>query len=255
MAQRAGWTRQELPVAFSLYCRLPFGRLHRRNPEIVEIATALGRSPSALAMKLTNIASLDPAITSTGRSGLRAVSAADRALWKEMQSNWEEFAINAEQAVDSIMAGRQSAQGTQEVTNLQRVGEDRDVVTTARVGQSFFRNAVLSAYNGRCCITGLSSPTLLRAGHIVPWHVDKSNRVNPRNGLLLSILHERAFDVGLITINEDMTVRVSVNHDFENDDFYAASIMRYDGKLISLPEKFAPKKDFIAYHREHIFSG
>ena len=52
MVSRRVWTRQELLVAFALYCRLPFGRLHSRNPEIVQFAEAIGRTPSALAMKL-----------------------------------------------------------------------------------------------------------------------------------------------------------------------------------------------------------
>ena len=70
--------------------------------------------------------------------------------------------------------------------------------------------AVMSAYNGRCCITGLSLSGLLVASHIIPWSHDRDNRVNPRNGLLLSALHDKAFDTGLITIKDfDMTVRVS----------------------------------------------
>ena len=89
MAYRSIWTREELLVAFALYCRLPFGRLHSKNPEIVEVAAAIGRTPSALAMKLTNIASLDPAIISTGRSGLSGASANDREMWNEMQRDWE----------------------------------------------------------------------------------------------------------------------------------------------------------------------
>ena len=70
MQQRIPWSRDELLVAFALYCQIPFGRLHKGNPEIVRIAEAIGRTPSALAMKLVNIAGLDPAITSTGRVGL-----------------------------------------------------------------------------------------------------------------------------------------------------------------------------------------
>ena len=58
---KRGWTRDELLVAFNLYCKTPFGRLHQRNPEIIRLASALGRTPSALAMKLVNFASLDPA--------------------------------------------------------------------------------------------------------------------------------------------------------------------------------------------------
>jgi hypothetical protein len=98
MALRAGWTRQQLLVAFKLYCELPFGKLHSRTPEIVKFAVLIGRTPSALAMKLTNIASLDPVITSTGRTGLKGAAAADRAMWAEMESDWEGFALELQQA-------------------------------------------------------------------------------------------------------------------------------------------------------------
>ena len=153
------WTRDQLLVAFALYCRLPFGMLHHRNPEIVRYAQAIGRSPSALAMKLVNIASLDDAITSTGRTGLRNASAADRAMWKEMHDDWGRFAVESKRAIAALRAeDEESPDGPLEDGDRVLVGQDRVVVGTARVGQSFFRAAVLSAYNERCCITGLSNP-------------------------------------------------------------------------------------------------
>ena len=253
MPGRTGWTRQQLLVAFALYCRLPFGRLHHGNSEIVRLARLIGRSPSALAMKLVNIASLDPAITSSGRTGLRGASTKDRAIWEEMQSDWEGFAIESQQAMMEVDAAAEQVDRATQDEDVDRIGEDRAAQTTVRIGQSFFRAAVLSAYNERCCITGLSLPSLLMASHIIPWSHDKGNRVNPRNGILLSALHDKAFDAGLITIRDDMTVRVSRNHAARNDQFFSASIELYDGQSIFLPEKFPPDREFLAYHRERIF--
>lgn len=255
MATRSGWTRQELLVAFSLYCRVPFGRISSRNPEIVRYANAIGRSPAALSMKLGNIASLDPAITSTGRAGLRAASANDRAMWDEMQSDWERFAIESEQAMSEVQAREGLGRETSQNDTSDRVGEDRITQATTRIGQNFFRSAVLSAYSGRCCVTGLSLPTLLVASHIVPWSHDSANRVNPRNGLLLSVLHDKAFDTGIITVRDDMTVQVSHKYSVRNDKFFSESISHYDGQSITLPEKFTPKREFLSYHREHIFQN
>ena len=213
MSGKTGWTRQQLLVAFNIYCQMPFGKLYSRNPEIIKYADMIGRTPSALAMKLTNIASLDPAITSTGRVGLKAASAADRAMWKEMQNDWENFVIESYQAMRSV-----TAETEQEIAlddkpfsdePVDYTGSDKSIQTKARVGQGFFRKAILSAYNYRCCITGLAVPRLLVASHIIPWREDAANRLNPRNGLSLSMLHDKAFDIGIITINEDMTVRVS----------------------------------------------
>lgn len=253
MTYGSRWTRQQLLVAFTLYCRLPFGRLHARNPEIIRIAQAIGRTPSALAMKLTNIASLDPEITSTGRSGLKRTSAADRAMWDEMQNDWTEFAVESEQAIKSVQAEEDPSD--QPPHDDVPTGEDRTVITTTRVGQRFFRNAVLAAYNECCCITGLSVPPLLVASHIIPWRCDKSNRMNPRNGLLLSALHDKAFDNGLITVDDDMTVRVSNQYTRSPDPYFSQSIQHYHGCGIRLPEKFTPDPDFLTYHREHIFKG
>lgn len=47
-------------------------------------------------------------------------------------------------------------------------------------------------------MSGLAEPRLLIASHIVPWSKDKTNRLNPSNGLCLSAIHDRAFDQGFI---------------------------------------------------------
>ena len=255
MPERRLWTRQELLVAFSLYCRLPFGRLHHGNPEIVEMARAIGRSPSALAMKLTNIASLDPAITQSLRTGLRNASANDRAMWREMEADWGTFAVEAHQALEEVRDGPPTTHDSTQETASFPAGEDREVKTTARIGQDFFREAVRSAYNERCCITGLSVPSLLIASHIVPWRDDAANRANPRNGLLLSALHDKAFDRGILTITDDMTVLVSPKYTESTGNYFTSAIVNYEGSPISLPEKFAPDRKFLAYHRQHIFEA
>ena len=77
--------------------------------------------------------------------------------------------------------------------------------------------------------------------------------MNPRNGLLLSALHDKAFDIGLITIEDNMTVRVSRKHPVRNDRFFSDSIELYDGQPIRQPEKFRPDKEFLAYHRSMSF--
>lgn len=259
MAVKTGWTRQQLLVAFNLYCQMPFGKMHSRNPEIVKYAELIGRTPSALAMKLTNIASLDPAITSTGRKGLEGASATDKAMWQEMQADWERFAIEAQQAASTFGATVEieSAVGDTSMPdeNADYTGNNKAVLTTTRVGQNFFRRSVLSAYDYRCCITGLAIPKLLVASHIVPWRDDEANRLNPRNGLCLSILHDKAFDVGIITIAEDMTVKVSRKQVAKADHFFDSALFAYDGKSIALPEKFRPQGEFLAYHRQHIFES
>lgn len=258
MEVKSGWSRAQLLVAFYLYCRMPFGKMHRGNPEIIRLSTAIGRTPSALAMKLTNIASLDPAITGTGRKGLAGASAADRAMWEEMQANWENFAIESQTTVSQLLDADvgldvENEDASEEFVSYE--GVSKVASTMVRVGQSFFRSAVLSAYHYRCCITGIAIPKLLVASHIVPWRADTANRLNPRNGLCLSMLHDKAFDIGIICLTDDLTVRVSKKYPSDTDPFFRDAVLAYDGKPINVPEKFRPNTDFLAYHREHIFGG
>jgi len=58
------WTRDELILAFNLYCKIPFGKIHIRNPEIISLAKAIQRTPSAVSWKLANFARLDPTLRS-----------------------------------------------------------------------------------------------------------------------------------------------------------------------------------------------
>jgi len=252
------WTKEQLKLAFHLYCQLQFGKLHSRNPEIIELATLIGRTPSAVAMKLVNFASLDPAITSTGRRGLGNASALDREVWEEFHADWEKLAtecailnlqLRAEYGLsDTGTLSDEERDGLEDFN-----GETRQVITMQRVKQDFFRRAVLSSYRGRCCISGLSETQLLIASHIVPWSEDKANRLNPRNGLCLSALHDKAFDRGLITLSDDFAVIVSSVLMARNDAFSEQFFEPINGLIIELPERFLPDREFISRHRSSRF--
>ena len=250
-----GWTHEQLLVAFWLYCQIPFGKLHAKNPLIIKFAEHIGRTASALAMKLVNIASLDPVITSTGRKGLVGASQADRDMWAAMQSDWDDFAAKSAAAVaalspeDSALA--ELPENDDETENY--FATSKEVMIQARIGQGFFRRSVLSAYDYKCCITGWESPQMLVASHIVPWRTDAANRLNPCNGLSLSVLHDKAFDLGWLTITEQLTIKISKAFNAQGNEFFKNSFTQYDGKLITLPKKFVPNQAFLAYHREHIF--
>lgn len=89
MVTSGRWTKKQIKLAFQLYCQLPYGRISSTNPEVILLARLIGRTPSATAMKMLNVASLDPAITSTGRVGLENASAPDREVWAEFHEDWE----------------------------------------------------------------------------------------------------------------------------------------------------------------------
>lgn len=69
-APRRQWTRDEAMLAYRLYCEIPFGQMHRGNPRVVQLSEVIGRTPSAVAMKLGNFAHLDPALQQRGIRGM-----------------------------------------------------------------------------------------------------------------------------------------------------------------------------------------
>ena len=251
------WTKEQLKLAFHLYCQLPFGRLHSRNPEIIKLATLIGRTPSAVAMKLVNFASLDPAIVNSGRSGLGNASALDKEVWDEFHADWEKLAIECEQLRHSLERGYEpetTADAVDDDFALEDfTGETKQVLTAQRVKQQFFRRAVLSSYRGRCCMSGLSEPRLLIASHIVPWSKDKANRLNPSNGLCLSAIHDKAFDKGLIALTDDFRIVVSEELKRLDEAFVKDVLLPLSGKQIELPERFMPSVEFLSRHRADLF--
>ncbi|MGH9560100.1 MAG: HNH endonuclease [Terracidiphilus sp.] len=256
MAERKGWSREQLVIVLKLYCEMPFGKMHSRNPEIIRYANLIHRTPSALAMKLTNFASLDPEITSTGRKGLSGASRADKEIWDEMTSDWPRMAEEIAKVESDLAIDEARAAAVLEEEATSYVGYTRTAVIEARIGQDFFRKAVLSAYNFRCCITGLGIRELLVASHIAPWRTDKANRLNPRNGLCLSAVHDRAFDAGLLTLSDDFRVLLSPKlRRMKLDTFIKNTFHAYENRPINLPKKFTPDAVFLKHHREDVFHG
>jgi putative restriction endonuclease len=235
------WTEEELVQVLSLYCQIPFGQMHSRNPVVIRFAESLRRTPGSVAYKLVNFASFDPALRARGVRGMSNASRLDRTVWDCFFGHWDTLASvdRAAQVVAEAWTGR--------ITSTERI-------TTVRVGQSFFRNTVLAAYQGKCCITGIGAPPLLRASHIIPWSVDESRRLDPNNGLCLNALHDAAFDAGLIGVDEDLCVTVSKSaRDAMPQIAYADFFARYEGKKISVPERFLPNLECLRYHLEHVF--
>jgi len=248
---RKGWSREELIVAFNLYCKIPFGRIHIRNPLIIDLAKAIGRSPSAVSWKLANFARLDPALKKRNISGATHGAKAEIAIWNEFKSNWEALSFESERLLADLTSG--TALDVQFPTEFPE-GKTRMTLVRARVNQKFFRAAVLAAYENRCCITGLSIPSLLNASHIVPWSKDIKNRTNPRNGLCLNAVHDRAFDCGLLTVTPNLKVSLSSQVKRRAADKAIRDFLwKYEGTSIVLPRHFLPDETFLRYHNEYVF--
>jgi putative restriction endonuclease len=234
------WSGRATLAAFSLYCRLPFGKLHARNPDIIELARALGRTPASLAMKCCNLASLDETHKQRGVRGLQKAAQLDRQVWNEFLADPETISFEAEQAVDHFTGQARLAIEDDAVMPFVE-GQEREALVRVRVNQRFFREMILASYSEGCAVCRLPFVELLVASHIVPWSLDGTLRMNPCNGICLCGTHDLAFERGLLLIHSDYTLhipdRVSQANTLEPVHTW---LCRYAGQNLSLPDRWTP---------------
>jgi len=248
------WSRTELILAFDLYCRIPFNKTKANNPDVIDLATLLHRSPASVARKLGNFGSFDPELQRQHISGLVHTSKSDKAVWDEFNSNWNRLVLEASQLRETLRSPEMKHEREQELIPPHGPSE-KEAVTKSRIHQSFFREAVLSSYEETCCITGLKIRDCLVSSHIIPWSVAEQYRTDPRNGLCLSATFDRLFDRGLITVAEDFQVVVSSELRKTRDKRIADMICRYHGVPILRPRRFLPLPAYLDWHRTNVFRG
>lgn len=246
------WTREQLIIVFNLYCKIPFSKSVKTNPDVIKVANLIGRTPSAVAFKLGNFGSFDPELKKRGIGGLPNTSRLDKEIWEEFNADWEELAFQSEILIANLEEKPIEQTFNFDISKLP-VGRDKERLVKTRVNQDFFRSSVLGLYQFKCCITGLKIPELLVASHIKPWKDDFENRTNPQNGLCLNALHDKAFDKGFITVTTDYKIKTSKYFDEFDTQINKEFFVKYEGFAITLPEKFLPKKEFLEYHYEEVF--
>lgn len=247
------WSRDELIIAINLYCKLPFGRLHKSNPDVIDLAKLIDRSPGSVAYKLVNFASLDPSLKARGIKGAANASKLDREIWAEFYQNWDTLPFESEKLIAKLRGTTIENLNNIPEVDLPKEGKERERLLKTRVNQAFFRRMVLAAYNNACCITGINQPELLIAGHIRPWGIDEKNRLNPRNGISLNALHDKAFELGHITITPDFIIKVAPSILKQNTKASIDYFHRYHSQKINLPSRFLPDIEFLKYHNETRF--
>ncbi|WP_371438625.1 HNH endonuclease [Polaromonas sp.] len=201
-------------------------------------------------MKLSNLASLDERIVESGRVGLKGASTLDREIWAELDGNWDATIREAGEIYDKL------ATSHGEESDIDLLDEVKSSIATTRLStievrttQARFRRSVLTSYNATCCISGLSDAKLVVASHIIPWSKGIHDRMNPRNGLCLSALHDKAFDRGLITVLPNLRVCVSSTLKNHTDQSPLMKLLlSCDGQRIVKPDRFSPREDFLTWH-------
>lgn len=248
-----GWTLDEHTLAFNLYCKIPFGSIHVRNPTLIELARRLGRTPGAVSRKLANFARLDPELKARGIGGLSHGARGEEEVWERFCEDPEALAYESERLLAEL-AGKSIEESTGiESADLPRRGSEPARLVRVRVNQKFFRSMVLAGYDQRCCVTGIDQPELLVASHIVPWHLDPAQRMNPPNGLCLNALHDRAFDRGLMIVADDLTIRFTravrgAKRRLPQSEGLSW-LLQFDGRKLAAPRRFFPDLNLLQRHR------
>lgn len=249
------WTRKESILAINLYLKIPFGKIHYGNPDIIHLANLIGRTPSAVSRKLSNFASFDPSLQERGIVGLTNTSKLDKVIWNEFYENWDKLVFESEKVKAEFENTPLEKLHSIDKQTEPKTGVEKEQTVKARVNQNFFRQMILANYDYRCCITGLKQPELLIAGHIKPWSEDKENRVNPQNGIAINALHDKAFEEGLITITPENRIKISSalknKKDQKGIELY---FLQYEEQEIFLPNRFLPEEGFLRWHYDQVFT-
>ncbi|CAN5697608.1 HNH endonuclease [soil metagenome] len=262
MAAGRRWTRDELLVELNLYHKLNFGQFHARHPAIIALAKQFGRTSNSVAMKLSNFASLDPALKLRGIKGLKGASALDSTVWNEFHENLNESVPASEEALRKLFGVDENSELEvlpKEGIRLRKRPPVGPTEMTANVklrrGQSYFRDAVLNNFGGSCGVTKLAVRELLIASHILPWGTHVTERLNVRNGLCLSRLHDAAFDQGLIAFDDNLKLMLSPRLKVElSQRAVAENFGAYAGETLQLPsDAVLPELAFLATHRASVF--
>lgn len=255
--ERRLWTHEELMVALRLYLQLPFGKLDQRNPEVIKLAHIIGRTPSSVALRLVNYAALDPIQQQRGIKGMTNGGKACKEYWDRFMADKDSFLFESEQILARLEGKKLKDKYTDIINSIPNgiEGKTKERIVKTRVNQCVFRTIVLANYNNRCALSGIDIPQLLVASHIVPWAKSSKERLNPSNGICLSSLYDKAFDIGLMTFDDEYRTVYSDKLTSELDkEAYSQFFEPFEGRQLSVPLKYAASREFLEWHRDCIFN-
>lgn len=124
----------------------------------------------------------------------------------------------------------------------------KDVITAIRIGQSQFRQRLITLLK-RCPITGIDDSRILNASHIKPWtQATNQERLDTNNGFLFSPTFDRLFDRGMVSFSNDKSLMVSPSFSGEN---LSRLNIRRNQIITNLP--VVGREEYLEYHRSKIF--
>lgn len=165
--------------------------------------------------------------------------------WLQLYDFLEKAAATARTMPDRV------AQKFHQATGALPKSTEAERLVVQRVGQNLFRAALLDYWQGRCCVTGLAVPELLRASHIKPWARCDSDeeRLDVFNGLLLAPHLDALFDGGWLSFAADGTA------------LWSAALLPDARTILGVPPAphlhglLAQHQPYLAFHRGNVFRG
>lgn len=250
MATRRDWTDLEDIACLYLYLSKGRKQIDDSDPDLVKLAKALGRTPGAVSFKSANFRFIDP--YSKGK-GFEHGSKMDVKVWTEYADDLE----RAREVFDLFIL---SPDSSSEVisTELKIDSKNYEIPDSygkvaTRASQFKIRSNALSIYGERCSLCRMDVPMLLVASHVVPWKSDQTIRGDPRNVILLCAMHDKMFDRGIISIDENYRVISSSKlHEYPVAERHVKHFLG-NRMEIKCGDEMLPKQNYLEYHRKHIF--
>lgn len=254
--ERRLWSKEEMILALSLYLKIPFGKMHSSNPEVVKLAKLLNRTPHSVALRLVNYAACDPQLKERGIRGMANGGKKCPAIWEEYIGDREKLMFESERILAKFEGTTIEDKYRDYIKDIPDsiVGQSRLTVVQTRINQNVFRQIVLANYDNRCALTGIDLPELLVASHIIPWSRNKAERLNPSNGICLSSLYDKAFDRGLISFDANYKVIFSRRLLEKSTNEYFSKYFKpiYQKQLVQ-SKRYEINPVFLEWHRDVLF--
>lgn len=251
------WTKDEMILVLNLYLKMPFGKMHAGNTDVIKTAHLIGRTPNAVALRLVNYASFDPQLKQRGILGMSHGGKRCEEYWNEFADDPERLLYESERILAQYEGTSVEKKFEKELRDIPSdiIGDTKIRQVRTRVNQNVFRQIILANYDYKCALSGIDIPELLVASHIIPWSENKKERLNPENGICLSSLYDKAFDQGLIGFDNSCKVLFSERL-FSNvgKDYFDKYFLPIYGKSLAETKKYAISPLFLEWHRDCIFN-
>lgn len=121
---------------------------------------------------------------------------------------------------------------------------ETEYLRAQRLGQAKFRADLMKRWSGRCALTRVTMPEILRASHIKAWRdSDAHERTNPHNGLLLAVHIDGLFDRGFMSFDEEGRAIISGAVSAHTREVFA---LNPESRISNLTDE---NRKFLDFHR------